>query len=248
MRRPILMQRLTQMNVVPDVLPNVDPIVDVQVRFVGKDTRPGVFVKSKDSERPPTFKIIPFRQGENLCTVAVIDPGTICHFQFVVMRRLFLMLMGALQMSPMWRRIDFDTGYIGLCSSPLSPPPQVLSFTYSPSSNIFISPSQTQAIGTGAKPSDTIVPYLPPHVQKGSPYHRYSMFVFKQPDDQRIDPTTLVGKIDRETFNMRNFQAKHKLETIGAFMWRGEWDEGTKQIMQKHNLPGWDIMYTRRKD
>lgn len=75
MRRPVLMQRLTQMNVIPDVLPGVDPIVDVQVRFKGHDIRPGVFVKSKDSEQRPTFKIIPFRQGEQLCTVVIVDPG-----------------------------------------------------------------------------------------------------------------------------------------------------------------------------
>lgn len=75
MRRPVLMQRLTQMNVVPDVLPGVNPIVDVQVRFGGRDIQPGVFVKSKTSERRPTFKIIPFQQGEKLCTVAVVDPG-----------------------------------------------------------------------------------------------------------------------------------------------------------------------------
>lgn len=75
MRRPVLMQRLTQMHVIPDVLPSVDPRVDVQVRFAGRDTAPGMFVGSKNSERPPTLKIIPFRQGEKLCTVAVVDPG-----------------------------------------------------------------------------------------------------------------------------------------------------------------------------
>lgn len=113
--------------------------------------------------------------------------------------------------------------------------------------NIAISPTQTQAVGTGAAPSDEIVPYLPPHVQKGSPYHRYSMFVFQQPDNTRIDPATLVGKVERDGFNLRSFQTKMKLRTIGAFMWRGEWDEGTKQVMKDHGITGWDVMYTRVK-
>lgn len=69
------MQRLTQMYVIPDVLPGVDPSVDVQVRFAGRDTRPGVFVKSHDSQRSPTLKIVPFQRGEQLCTVVVVDPG-----------------------------------------------------------------------------------------------------------------------------------------------------------------------------
>ena len=74
-RRPILMQRLTQMNVVPDVLPKLDPVADVQVRFRGRDVQPGAFVDSLQSELPPTFKVIPFKQGAMLCTVAIVDPG-----------------------------------------------------------------------------------------------------------------------------------------------------------------------------
>ena len=114
------------------------------------------------------------------------------------------------------------------------------------SSNISISPTQTRGIGPGAEPSDTIVPYLPPHVQKGAPIHRYAMILFEQ--TERIDPGAWVGKIDRDHFTMRGLQARLKLKTIGAFVWRGKWDEHTKGIMQKHNLPGWDIMYTRIKD
>lgn len=75
MRRPVLMQRLTQMHVIPDVLPGVDPSVDVQVRFVGRDIRPGVFVLARDSVRAPTVKIVVFKPGTQLCTVVVVDPG-----------------------------------------------------------------------------------------------------------------------------------------------------------------------------
>lgn len=74
-RRPVLMQRLTQMNVVPDLLPKIDPVVDVQVRFRGRDVQPGAFVESLQSNMPPTFKVIPFEAGEMLCTVAIVDIG-----------------------------------------------------------------------------------------------------------------------------------------------------------------------------
>jgi len=90
------------------------------------------------------------------------------------------------------------------------------------------------------------VPYLPPHAQKGAPYHRYTMIVFEQPG--KIDKTALEGSISRDSFTMRGFQDKNKLHPIGAFMWRAEWDNHTKEIMQKHNLSGWDIMYKRIKD
>ena len=74
-RRPVLMQRLTQMHVVPDLLPHIDPVVDVQVRFQGKNVPPGVFLDSRRTEGKPTFKVIPFTAGEFLCTVAVVDSG-----------------------------------------------------------------------------------------------------------------------------------------------------------------------------
>jgi len=75
-RRPILIQRLTQMHVVPDVLPVLDPVVDVQLRFRGYDVQPGTILDSLQTQVPPTFKVIPFTTGQMLCTVLVVDSGT----------------------------------------------------------------------------------------------------------------------------------------------------------------------------
>lgn len=75
MKRPVLMQRLTQMHVVPDILPKIDPVVHVPVRFGGRDIAPGSFVNAVDSERPPTLKIVPFTPEPMLCTIVVVDPG-----------------------------------------------------------------------------------------------------------------------------------------------------------------------------
>lgn len=83
-------------------------------------------------------------------------------------------------------------------------------------------------------------------MQKGSPYHRYALFVFEQPGNNRLDPAAI--KIDRETFNLRAFQEEHALKAVGAHMWRGRWDEDTKEVMQRNALPGWDVMFTRVKD
>lgn len=69
------------------------------------------------------------------------------------------------------------------------------------------------------------------------------MFVFKQPG--RINPELLVGSIRREGFILRSFQGKHKLEPIGLFMFRGEYDEYTKDVMQRHDIEGWDRMLVR---
>ncbi|KAG0125872.1 phosphatidylethanolamine-binding protein [Tuber indicum] len=203
--RPILMQRLETMHVIPDVLPDINPIVDVRVHFKGRKVQPGLVLDSLMVEECPTVRVIPFKNEEMLCTIAVVDPDV---------------------PDPKKDRFRYRCHWIV--------------------SNIPISPMQTTAVGYSAKPADTLVPYLPPHAQKGAPYHRYAMIVFKQPE--KIDAAALEGNIDRDEFTMRGFQSKNKLSTIGAFMWRVEWDSHTKEIMQKHNLPGWDIMYKRIKD
>ena len=71
------MQRLETMFVTPDVLPSINPVVDVQLRFQRKNFGPGDMVHSLLSEKPPTIKVVPFERGEMLCTIAVVDPGTL---------------------------------------------------------------------------------------------------------------------------------------------------------------------------
>jgi large subunit ribosomal protein L35 len=112
-------------------------------------------------------------------------------------------------------------------------------------SNIPISHLHHQAIGTGAKKSDTIMEYLVPTVQKGIKYARFAVFIMEQ--EGKLDPELLKSKIQRENFNTRRFLAKNKCEIIGAHMWRNTWDEQMKDVMIRNNIPGWDKMYRRVK-
>ena len=90
------------------------------------------------------------------------------------------------------------------------------------------------------------MPYLPPYVQRGIPYHRLCVIVLEQTEG-RIDPEALQGKINRDGFNTRSFMAKQKLTPIGATMWRNKWDAGTREVMERHGIPGWDVMWQRVK-
>jgi len=56
-----------------------------------------------------------------------------------------------------------------------------------------------------------------------------------------------MKELKRDTFYLRSFQDKHKLTAIGAFLWRGVWDEGTKDVMKRNNLPGWDVRFERNR-
>ncbi|PGH05156.1 hypothetical protein AJ80_08392 [Polytolypa hystricis UAMH7299] len=73
-RRPVLVQRITQMNVVPDVLPHADPTVDVKLYFGRRDIHPGDFVTTRVSADMPRLGIQSFEKGEKLVTIAFIDP------------------------------------------------------------------------------------------------------------------------------------------------------------------------------
>jgi len=73
-RRPLIMQRITQMSVIPDVLPHLDPSADVGLAFGRGDVPAGAFVPSRVSAHPPTkISAQLFQPGERLVTLAVVD-------------------------------------------------------------------------------------------------------------------------------------------------------------------------------
>ena len=73
-KRPLLMQRIAQMHVVPDVLPHLDPTAQVELSFGRRTVHPGDFVDSRISEMPGRLVVQPFDKGERLVTIAVVDP------------------------------------------------------------------------------------------------------------------------------------------------------------------------------
>lgn len=73
-RRAVLVQRITQMKVIPDVLPHCDPVVDAKLYFGRRLIQPGEFVNSMVSTTPPKLDVQIFEPGEKLVTIAVVDP------------------------------------------------------------------------------------------------------------------------------------------------------------------------------
>ena len=89
-KRKLLMQRISQMYIVPDMLPHLDPTAEVSLGFGRRKVQPGEFVDSRVSEIPPRLNVQVFDKGERLVTIAVVDPdvpdeerdsfGSRCHF------------------------------------------------------------------------------------------------------------------------------------------------------------------------
>ncbi|KAI0021901.1 ribosomal protein YmL35 [Xylariomycetidae sp. FL0641] len=69
----MIMQRIEQMSIVPDVLPKFEPTVDVQLYFRRHKVEPGEMVDSKMSELIPRLRVQVFNPGERLVSVAVMD-------------------------------------------------------------------------------------------------------------------------------------------------------------------------------
>lgn len=69
----LITQRIKQFNIVPDVLPRLEPTADVQLYFRQLKVPPGQIVDSAVSENPPRLRVQVFDKGERLVTVVVID-------------------------------------------------------------------------------------------------------------------------------------------------------------------------------
>ncbi|KAF4975384.1 hypothetical protein FZEAL_7835 [Fusarium zealandicum] len=69
----LITQRIKQFNIVPDVLPKLEPTADVQLYFRKLKIPPGQIVDSLVSENPPRLRVQVFDKGERLVSVVVLD-------------------------------------------------------------------------------------------------------------------------------------------------------------------------------
>lgn len=206
-KRLVLMQRVEQMDVTPDVLPAIDPTADVSIAFGRRNVQPGEFVDSRVSEIPAKLKVQVFDKGERMVTVVVVDSD-----------------VPAVEKDGFTYRCHFIA------------------------SNIPISPTSTSVpLGRLSKEIQVSLPWLPPFAQKGSPYHRLSVFVLQQKEGQTIDVAAVREKFKRDGFKLRSFVDKYGLQPVGVNMFRTQWDEGTAGVMKRHGIEGADVEFKRKR-
>ncbi|KAL4771879.1 phosphatidylethanolamine-binding protein [Aspergillus nidulans var. acristatus] len=207
-RRKILVQRITQMKVIPDVLPHCDPIVDTKLYFGRKAVPPGEFVNSQVSSVPPKLDIQVFDGENRLVTIAVVDSDV-----------------------PNVEEDSFDymMHYLAV--------------------NIPISALNTKVdLSQLSTESQVVLPWLPPVAQKGSPYHRLSLFVMEQKDNTPLDFAAVKAKeTDRHNKLLRTLQARYHLKPIGAHLFRTIWDDDTRDVMKEIGFPLVDMELRRKR-
>ncbi|KAF8584930.1 PEBP-like protein [Ramaria rubella] len=198
----LLMERLHQMNVIPDLLPTLHPTLDLRIQFPSAhpsprtalhrarenadfaSITPGAFLLPAQTRNPPRMAATAFQHTDTrLYTLLLVDPDV-----------------------PDERTGSFQT------------------FLHWMQPNIPIS---------GARRFHKLaptphLPYIPPHPQRGTPYHRYVLLLLPNPEPTRALPIPVPSDAQRLGFDVRAFVGEWGLDRVqggGAHMWREVWDE-----------------------
>jgi large subunit ribosomal protein L35 len=220
-----LMERLTQMNVIPDILaPGLEPTVEVAVKLSEGQVEPGVFLKP---EQVRNLLLWGFgcRLG-NLSLVA-IQP------QFITMETnaIFLLLQSIEQ--PQIDITNFHTEsrlYTLMMVDPDSP--DVANQAYQQHCHWLLSNISLSATSPTVQGGDAILKYQPPHPQKGTKYHRYTLIAFEQPNEGQ-EKVTIENITSRDGFDVKSLAQQYGLKPTGATFFRQEWDQSVSKIYEQ---------------
>ncbi|KAG8763898.1 hypothetical protein FRC11_009420 [Ceratobasidium sp. 423] len=187
----LLMERVHQMNVIPDILPSFHPTVDLRISFSeGEDVVPGVFLPVKSTLQAPSITAQAYHPEERLYTLLIADPDV--------------------------------------------PDPSMNSFStylHAFQPNIPLSVTKTQiTLSTAPEISETSLPFIPPHPQNGTPYHRYTTLLLPQTSELSVD----MSKLPREKFDVRGAYEQYGFTSGGGIhMFRESWDETVGLVYKK---------------
>ncbi|OCH88352.1 PEBP-like protein [Obba rivulosa] len=200
----LLMERIHQMKVVPDLLAELHPSIDLRINFpepppedIYKRTRvkrkfekvqPGVFLKPEQTWRQPFLYTTVFHLDTRLYTLLMVDLD-----------------------APDPANQTFQT-YLHWMQ------PNIALNTFSPSP-IPLTTTHTR--------------WIPPHPQRGTPYHRYALVLLPQAHPTERISVPVPTDEERLGFDVRAFCERYGLDGSkggGAHMWREVWDETVSKI------------------
>lgn len=251
-KRKVLMQRITQMNVVPDILPHIDPIVSTSLSFGGKNIQHGDIVISSISEQAPVMEIQPYDKGDRYVTIAFVNPDVPnvskdgfdyrCHF-----------LASNIRISPTQTRVELANldpetqiiqdwlpayaqkglpyqrmGIFILEQEEFAQDPAILEETLSLQTKL----ATLYNVSASTPPNPAAEPAADSNLSS-------------------ILPVPTIKSAGRYTarpgFILRSFSTKYNLKAVGVDMFRTQWDEGTAGVMQRADVPGWDVEFKRKR-
>jgi len=220
-KRKVLVQRLEQMNVVPDVLDAIDPVVSTQLMFGRRKVPHGEIVDSRVSEIAPFLNIQPFDKGERLYTIAVIDPDvpnvekdgydTRCHY-----------LACNIKISPTETMVRL--GDLDLESQVILPwlaPHSQKGLPYQRLAVVILEQPAREPSADSTGPRSQEIPISKiKEAKQGTRRHNWSL---------------------------KTFRTAQRLTPVGADLFRTTYDEGTAGVMARAHIPGGNIEFKRKR-
>ncbi|KAF3202026.1 hypothetical protein TWF679_011150 [Orbilia oligospora] len=254
LKRKILMQRVEQMNVVPDILPSIDPIIDVSLRFRRKNIPHGAKVLAKNATRYPSVQVKQFDSKKRLVTVLVVDPD-----------------------KPNLEKNGFDyylQWMVTNCDISIENP-MVIGVSTSHNARDEVAPYEVPYVHKGENYHRYCLFILEQNGPIEIPGKPERLTNFKKAEikegetpeakegeaapveaprtEEAVSTISTAGKskesrIQRLGFNLRSFVAKHDLKVIGADIWRVEFDNTMIDVMKQLGRTDWDMKYLKHPE
>ncbi|EME47810.1 hypothetical protein DOTSEDRAFT_167188 [Dothistroma septosporum NZE10] len=237
-KRTVLMQRIDQMTVTPDVLPKIDPTVETILSFPAPGStyrrrlvQHGDFVDSRISETAPQLQVRKFDKGEKLYTIAVINSDV-----------------------PNVEKDGFDYRcHFLACNVPVSPTNGVIRLGSLDQNTQVVLPWLPAYAQKGA-PYQRLSIWLleqPPaeEVAAGSGEVAPSKVIDLPGAKSQSERQVKANKkhYTRENFILRSLVDAYRLVPVGVDLFRTQWDEGTAEVMRRAGIVGWDVEFKRKR-
>ncbi|KIM52354.1 hypothetical protein SCLCIDRAFT_56180, partial [Scleroderma citrinum Foug A] len=196
-----LMERIHQMFVVPDVVPFLHPSLDLRVTY------PEHFVRRIDHGDSKKRKHAPVEPGTYLHPEQTVEPPKLYTDVFHTDTRLYTLLL-----------VDPDV--------PDEANSTFQTYLHWLQPNIALSALSPSPIAD----MNAHTEYIPPHPQKGTHYHRYTILLLPQKSPISVP---VFARDQRLGFSVRDFIETYDLDLPaggGAFMWREVWDNAVSTV------------------
>jgi large subunit ribosomal protein L35 len=221
--RKVLMQRITQMTVIPDVLPHIDPTYSTDVWFSQHKVPHGDFVFSTTSETPPTLNIQPYDKGQRLVSIVVINPDV-----------------------PNVEKDGFDYRcHFLACNIPLSPTQTRIDLSKLNAETQIIQPWLPPYVQKGLPYQRHALFIFEQNATATRPEY------LQNAGDATLDLRKLRELLpqfwQREDFILRSFMDKLRIKPVGVDLFRAKWDEGTRGVMERSGVIGADVEFKRKR-
>lgn len=110
--------------------------------------------------------------------------------------------------------------------------PDVENKTYQQRCHWLLTNVPLSATSSFVQGGDTVLDYIPPHPQKGTKYHRYTLIAYEQPAKLNMSIES------RDHFDAKSLAFSYGLKATGATFFREEWNENVSsiytQILHEH--------------